>query len=114
MIGSNGTDTGVYAVAAGAALNLVGGTRTFDTGSDVTGAGSLTVSGATVNANVPLSLASNTGLVISSGTVNFNSATPVSLPSLVLAGGTLAGTGAVTVTGEFDVTSTSLLTGPAC
>ena len=108
-IGSGGTDTGVYAIAAGGSLNFVGGTRSFDAGTDITGAGSLTVSGATVNANVPLTLAGTTGVVISGGSLNFNAAQ--SLPSLVLAGGTLGGTAAVTVTGEFDVTATSFLFG---
>ena len=49
------------------------------------------------------------GVVIGGGSLNFNAAQ--SLPSLVLAGGTLGGTAAVTVTGEFDVTATSFLFG---
>ena len=73
------------------------------------GPGSLTVSGGTVNASVPLTLAGATGVVISAGSLNFNAAQ--SLPSLVLAGGTLGGTAAVTVTGAVDVTSTSFLFG---
>jgi hypothetical protein len=50
---------------------------------------------------------------VSGGTLSFNTAAAVSLPSLVLAWGTLGGTAAVTVTGQFDVTSTSFLTGSA-
>ena len=65
VIGGGGTDTDVYAVDAGAALNFSGGTRNFDAGSDISGPGQLIVSGATVNASVPLSLAaSDTALLI--------------------------------------------------
>ncbi len=113
VVGGGGTDSGVYSVAAGAALNFQGGTRTLGAGSDITGAGTVTVAGATVTVNVSLTLAaSNTALVISSGTLSFNATQ--SVPSLVLAGGTLAGTGVVTVTGTFSVTvSGSVLRGLA-
>src|SRR5262249_40355758 len=113
VLSGNGTDTGVYGLASGTGLSLSGGTRTFATGSDVSGPGTLTASGATVNVNVPLSLAAaSTALVISSGVMSFN-ATTQTLPNLVMAGGTLAGSAAVTVTGTFDVTvSGSVLTGP--
>ena len=42
--------------------------------------------------------------MVSGGSLSFNAPVPQSLPSLVLAGGTLGGTAAVTVTGTFDVT----------
>src|SRR5205823_5542338 len=106
---------GLYSVATGATLNFAAGTRTLNGGADISGAGTVTVSGAIVNANVALSLAaSNTALVVSSGTLSFNTVAAVSLPSLVLSGsGTLGGTAAVTVTGRFDVTASgSSLSGP--
>ena len=112
-IGGGGTDSGLYSLATGTGLDFSGGSRTLGTGADVSGPGTLTIGGATVNANVPLSLAAQgTALVVSSGTLSFNAPTPQTVPSLVLGGGTLTGTGDVTVTGTFNVTvSTSLLSG---
>ena len=52
VVGGSGTDSGRLRVAAGAGLNFPGGTRDLGAASDMTGAGALTVSGATVNANV--------------------------------------------------------------
>ena len=49
---------------------------------------------------------------VSGGALSFNTTAAVALPSLVLAGGTLGGTAAVTVSGAFDVTvSGSVLSG---
>ncbi|HEY3182667.1 MAG TPA: hypothetical protein VGJ77_07535, partial [Gaiellaceae bacterium] len=130
---AGGTDTGLYSVAAGATLNFSGGTRNLEAGSDVGGAGTLVVSGGTVTANASLGIAAagaalsvsggalnvNTSAVsgllapvtVSGGVLSFNGAA-VSLPTLVLSGGTLGGTASVTVTGRFDVTvSNSALSG---
>ena len=82
---------------------IPGGTRALATGSDISGAGTVTVSGATVTANVVLSLVGGTAVVISAGVLSF-SAGAQAVPSLVLSGGTLTGTAAVTVTGRFDAT----------
>ena len=111
-LGGGGTDTGPYSVAAGSQLTFAGGTRTLAAGSDVTGAGTFAVTGGTVTASAPLSLStSGTSLVLSGGTLLLNTLAQ-SLPSLVLAGGTLGGTAAVTVAGSVNVTvSGSMLSG---
>src|SRR5206468_4061673 len=57
VVSGGGTDSGTYTVATGAQLSFAGGARTLDVGSDVTGAGTLAVTGGTVNVSVPLSLA---------------------------------------------------------
>ncbi|MFS6826944.1 beta strand repeat-containing protein [Cyanobium sp. ATX-6F1] len=133
-IGGSGSDSGSYAVDAGTTLNFSSGTRDLNAGSNITGLGTLSVSGATVNANnlldiastgTPLTVASGalnlngsaiTGTLapvsISGGALNVNTTNPITLPSLVLSGGTLGGTGDVTVSGAFDVTSSSYLSGP--
>ena len=49
-----------YLLAAGTGLNFSGGTRNLEAGSDVSGAGTLFVSGATVNANGSQCLAGRT------------------------------------------------------
>ncbi|OIN90414.1 MAG: hypothetical protein AUJ20_14785, partial [Comamonadaceae bacterium CG1_02_60_18] len=89
-IGADGTDTGSYDIASGATLKFTGGTRNLNTGSAIVGLGSLNLSG---------------------GTVNFNLTAGLTLPNLTLSGGTLSGTGNVTVSGAMDVTDTSTLTG---
>ena len=130
-IGAGGTDTGTYAVDAAATLNFSGGTRTLGAGTNVTGLGRLTVSGATVNANALLDIAStgaalsvssgtlNVGptaasgtlapVTLSGGVLNFNTTSPLILPSLAMSGsgGTLGGTAAVTITGAFTVTGSN-------
>ena len=50
-LGSSGTDTGIYTIAGGAALNFSGGTRTLADGAAINGVGTLQVSGGTVNAD---------------------------------------------------------------
>ena len=110
IIAGGGTDTGLYNVEAGTAIGFSGNTRALNSGSNFTGVGTIAVTGATVNVNGLMNLtASNTLLSISSGTLNFNNS--VTLARLEMKGGTLDGTGAVTVACAFNVTGTSTLNG---
>ena len=91
-------------------LNFSGGTRTLSTGSNVTGLGTLSVSGAAVTVNNLLGIGTTgAGIGVSSGTLTIG--VPTSIATLNLSGGTLAGTGNVTVTGAFNVTGSSTLSG---
>ena len=129
-IAGGGTDSGLYDVDTGTTLNFSGGTRNLGAGTNITGLGTLAVSGATVNANNLLGIAAtgaalnvssgvlnvNGGaaagtlapVTVSGGTLNFNTTSAVTLPSLTLNTGALGGTGAVTVTGAFNVTGRQL------
>jgi hypothetical protein len=87
---ATGTDNGSWDVGAGA-ININGGTRTFDEGFNVTGTtGSIT---------------------LSSGTLDINSSSPLFLPAALtfnLSGGTLTGNGGLVVDGSFNWTGSSL------
>ena len=133
--GSGSADTGTYSVATGATLNFGAGTRTLLDGSRIDGTGSLSVSSATVTINGALAIAATgAGLAVTNGsltvngtavggnvapvtvgaggTLSFNTSAAITLPSLTLIGGTLAGTANVTVTGAVDITgSSSVLAG---
>ena len=74
-IGSSGTDTGTYTVPAGATLNFSGGIRTLAEAAAVNGAGTLQVTNATVNVS---GLGMTLRVLLSSGTLNFNAASPSS------------------------------------
>ena len=125
-IGGGGTDTGLYTVDGGATLNFSGGTRNLSAGSNITGTGTLAVSGATVNANANSLLDIGTtgaALAISGGALTLNSAITLAglgmtAGTLVLNAdslingdvnfaGTLGGSGKVTVAGAFNVTGSS-------
>ena len=125
ILRGGGSDGGGVSVASGTVLNFAGGTRTLLAGSQVSGAGTLLVSGGTVHANGALGIAGTgaalrvtggvlnvngdavSGLLapvtVSGGDLNFNTTSAVSLPSLVLTGGSVGGAAAVTVTGVFEV-----------
>ncbi len=124
-ISGSGTDTGVYDISSGATLTLLSGTRTLDTVSRITGAGRLWIGGATVHANGSLEIA-NTGssMVVASGRLNANTeafsgedVVPISvtggildlktgneirLSSLTFSGGTITGSDAVVVEGDWS------------
>ena len=102
ILRGGGSDAGAYAVASGTVLNFAGGTRDMLDGSQVTGAGTLLVSGATVNVEGVPAISVPT-VAVSNGAMNFNTTSAVSLPSLVLTGGSVGGAAAVTVTGVFEV-----------
>ncbi|MBP6900354.1 MAG: filamentous hemagglutinin N-terminal domain-containing protein [Burkholderiaceae bacterium] len=111
VLSANGSDSGSYALAAGSTLNLSGGTRTLTAGASLSGPGSLTVSGATLNVDTAIDF-SDTAVRVSAGTLNFNNGSAVTLPNLALSGGTVGGSGDVIVSGAFDVTgSYASLTG---
>ncbi len=86
-----GTDTGTYGIAAGATLNFSYGTRTFNPGVKVNGAGAL--------------------LMTDEGSSRLAFNTDTSLTSLTLAAGTITGPSTVTVTNAFRFTG-GMVQGP--
>jgi fibronectin-binding autotransporter adhesin len=110
------TNTGGYAgtaltVAAGAALRWTGGAHTLDAASSLS-APEMFFSAATVTFN---GLYDVPGLTtVASGTVNFNAATL--LPELTLSGGSIGGSGELTVPGTFNWSGGTLAggTGSSC
>ena len=102
-----GTDTGVYNVALGATLDFTGGTRNLNANSNITGLGSFVTSGATVNINNLLDIGVTGTVNLSGGVLNINSAPTIG--TLNFSGGELGGTGALTITGPFNITGNSTL-----
>jgi len=95
--GGVATGTGSYAVASGATLDLYRGAQTFNTGSSVTGAGTFSVSGATLNGSGTHNVVSN---FLSGGVWNVNPGGTATLGALNMSGnGTLGCSNAITVTG---------------
>src|SRR5204862_165484 len=84
------TSTGAaFTVSSGANLYFYySDSRSFDTASTISGAGTLQVQGGTNNFAGTLS----TSLTMLGGTLNVNSAGAQSIPKLLMQGGTLAGT----------------------
>ena len=76
----------------------------------VTGSG-LSVSSGALNVGADVVSGQLVPVTISGGALNFNTTSPVFLPSVQMSGGTLGGTGEVTVTGAFNVTGHSFLSG---
>ena len=71
ILRGGGSDAGAYAVASGTVLNFAGGTRTLLEGSQVSGAGTLLVSGGTVHANGALGIAgTGAALRVTGGVLN--------------------------------------------
>ena len=125
ILNAGGTDSGLYDIAASRSLEFARGTRTLGAGSNVTGAGQVSVTGGIVNGENLFDIASsgagltvsNSGrlnlngnsvtgtlapVTISGGTLNLNTAAALTLPTLTLSnGGALGGSGNVTVTGPF-------------
>jgi uncharacterized repeat protein (TIGR01451 family) len=85
-----------FNISGGAALSLYyGDTRTFDAATAIAGAGTLYVQGGANTHAGTLSAA----LVVTGGTFTLNSASTQSIPTLTMQGGTLNGTGNISVTG---------------
>ena len=77
-MGCGGANTGVFNVASGATLKFSGGIKSIDTGASFTGTGSVQVTNVTMNFN-----------------------TTVSIAQFAQSGGTVGGTGTLTITGSF-------------
>jgi hypothetical protein len=131
LLAGGGFNTGTINIPAGTTLNLAGGTFTSTTDSTLTGAGNLTVSGASAtlaglvnvsgtnafsNSTANLIgnyICTNNALIISGGVTggaNFNSTGTVAPAILTLTGGSLGGANTVTV-GNVMYWSTASMTG---
>jgi hypothetical protein len=107
QLGLDSIYTGSFTVPSGATLQLYGGAQTFETGMVLSGAGHLQVSGATLSVADPLNFTGS--VTVSSGSADFNGSTD--LVTLTLSGGSLGGSGDVTVSGDFTWSGNSTLTG---
>jgi hypothetical protein len=87
--------TGSFTVEAGASLAFNGGIQALEAGASVSGNGNVTFGGG--NVTILGSYAVTGSTTVSSGTAAFDSDT--TLPALTFSGGTLGGTGTLTVTG---------------
>ena len=96
-----GTSGGSFVAQGGATLLFSGGTHSLDAASSITGGGTVQVSGGTVNMAGTHNVTGTTRL--SGGTFNLNAAGTTTL--LNISGGTLAGTGDLTVSGLLTWTS---------
>src|SRR5262249_38856148 len=93
---SGGTSTGKFNVSADGVLEFQAGIHTANAGASFSGAGTVRVTGATLTVNA--GTAYNAGATeISSGAANFNGTSTTG--ALTLSGGTLGGTGTLTVSG---------------
>ncbi len=92
------TESGSFAIAAGAKLRCSAGSHVFGPGASVSGAGGLTFSGGNSAFSGVYSLTGS--LKLSGGALTLNS--DISLPQLEVSGGVLAGSGAVTVNTLFN------------
>ncbi len=93
-----GTGSGVYSATGGAVLEFNGGNFSLNTGSTVSGAGTIRFStGGTTTINDGYAVGGITQ--ITNGTVNFSSALAMTTAGLAFTGGTLAGTGNLSLTG---------------
>ena len=95
--GDGGSTTGDFNVSAGATLQISSDFN-FAASSDLTGAGSVNFSNGTQQINGTFTVPA----VTISGGVSTNFNVPVSLSTLDLTGGTLAGSGTVTVSGPIN------------
>jgi fibronectin-binding autotransporter adhesin len=109
-IENGGTDTGLYAVAAGTTLAFTRGTRTLSAGSDVTGAGAVNFSTqdtVDVNGGYSISATGTTSLTGSGAVLNFN--LPLTFANTFTLSGsnttTLGGTGNLVFNGPFNWSS---------
>lgn len=125
-LGYGGVNNGAITVEAGATLSFSFGGFTASSASSITGAGGLTVSGATANFAGLVNLGgtntctqgtanftgtcfcTNNALNVSGGTMNFNATGAISPSVLNLTGGTLAGANRVTVLNTMNWTSGTL------
>ena len=102
-INVGGTDTnGLYEVGAGAQLRFNSGTRTLAGTTDVTGAGAVFFSGATVNVNGGYSIDATGTTTVNGGAATFNTAALDFVNGLTFNGAAIAGSADVTVSGPFN------------
>ncbi|MBI2297123.1 MAG: hypothetical protein HYU76_14055 [Betaproteobacteria bacterium] len=123
-IDGGGTDSGLYDVDVSTVLQFGGGTRTLGAGSNITGAGNVTVSGGTVTVNGAYGIAATGSTSITGGTLNLSTGGALSFAStLSLSSGALGGSsnlalngfnwsgGIVSGSGSFTTNGTSTLSG---
>jgi len=110
---SAGTHTGTWnAVNAGDILLFNSGTNDFNSGALVTGNGTLQKNNGTVNFNLGSDISSTVSVDITGvGSLNFNDISTEVLANLTITGGTLGGTGDVTVLGAFNVNNSGTING---
>ena len=96
--GAGSSETGTYTAGAGASIDFGGGTFTLVGGSNVTGTGTIEVSGGTVSFGGAYGVAGTT--LVTGGTADF-AATAATTGDLTQSGGVVTGTGALAVGGTF-------------
>ena len=95
-VGAITATSATFNAAAGTTLYCyTGDVRTFDAASSISGSGALLAQAGTVTVSGTLTLATT----VSAGTLTVNSAAAQTLPLLAMTGGTLNGTGSVSVSG---------------
>ena len=102
---TNGTHTGVFDVTPGATLHFNAGTHTLGVGSDFTSGGDVLISGsATLNVNTPIALSALDPLftVAPGGTLGGTGSVTID-NALSLTGGTISGGGLLQTTGATNV-----------
>jgi len=104
--GSN-KDQSSLNIASGAIAKISSGTYTFETDAMISGAGTLEVSGGIVTIDALVSMSGT--IKISGGIVSFNHVTPSTFSTLTLSGGTLQGSGPITINDNFNWTGTSTI-----
>ncbi|MBI3480773.1 MAG: filamentous hemagglutinin N-terminal domain-containing protein [Nitrosomonadales bacterium] len=111
-LGGGGTSSGTFNIATGATLNFSAGTHNLSNASAITGTGTVVFSGGTdtITGSVAATILTNSGATtnlngamtsptvnVSAGTLNLNNTLGTSIAALNLSGGTLGGTGAITI-----------------
>jgi hypothetical protein len=105
QLGGGGASSGSFTAASGATLDFSGGTHALDATSSVTGAGTVGVTGGTLNAAGAVAVTGT--LQVSGGTANIDGASS-STAALTVSGGTLGGSGLLTVSGPMSWTGGNL------
>ena len=111
-VGSDGTDIGSYLINQGAVLRFSGGTRTFNQGVSMSGAGAFQLTGGTLTLAAPYTqaLGSPSWEVDNGATLNNNAGLTIG-GILTWNGGTLTGAGAFNNTGTVTVDANGSTTG---
>jgi filamentous hemagglutinin family protein len=92
-LAGDGTDAGIYSISTAAGLILASGTRSLTAGSNITGTGTLTNSGATSVLSGALGIVSLGSVRVTGGTLTLNTTSPTLnfANALTVSGGTLNG-----------------------